>query len=344
MTNTAPIQPDPDFARGAALVQTGRYSEAVAVLRGVVVRDPYNHEALQHLAIAGLTTGDGALARDAIERALIVLPDCPEYLIVHAEACRSLGDLEAARADLTRLRDLQPTNFVAWNNAAVVEKAAGNRAAAAEMLQEAIRLKPDYVDAYYNYARLDAQYGDLNGAAAALAAARKLAPDDPRFRIEPAALQAAQPPPPTPNAEPPAPTGPTEPDPAPDLAAALVAGRLRATVDIARHGNAKGPLYAQADENQLLAVTVAIAIGGFFVIPAIWAGAAAAVLLIAYETLKGRYVRRRIERRLVAAVGRAPSRWAEYWRFGGIVLTDPANGRRAVAPDDDWRALLSPST
>jgi tetratricopeptide (TPR) repeat protein len=343
MHETAPNGPDPDFARGVALIQTGRYPEAVAALRGVVVRDPFNHEALQHLAIAGLTTGDGQLARDSIERALIVLPDCAEYLIVRAEACRLLGDLDAARADLTRLRNLQPTNFVAWNNAAVVEKAAGNRTAAAEMLQRAIRLKPDYVDAYYNHARLDAQFGDLEGAAAALAAARKLAPDDPRFRIEPAALQAAQPPPPRPPAAA-VPDAVQEPDPIQPLAEALAVGRLRAEIDVKLHGHAKGPLYAQADENQLLAAAVVIAIAGFFVVPAIWAGAAAAVLLVVYETTKGRYVKRKIEKRLVTTVVRDPARWVEYWRFGGIILTDPATGQSAAAPLDDWRPLVSPST
>jgi len=343
MHEAAPTGPDPDFARGVALVQTGRHVEAIGTLRTVTARDPFNHEALQHLAIAALVTGNGTLAREAIDRALIVLPECPEYLVVRAEAHRLLGDLAAARDDLARLRELQPGNFVAWNNAAVVEKAAGARAAAAEFLRRAIALKPDYVDAHYNLARLDAQYGDLAGAAAALAEARRLAPADPRFAIDPAALQAAQPLPPAPA---PAPTepAPPAPDPAPDLARALATGTLRADIDVKRHGTPKGPLFSQADENQLLALVVAAGIAGFFVFPALWAAIGAALLLAAYEAAKHRYVRRKIEKRLVATLLRNPARWHEYWRYGGIVLHDPKTGRKAAAPDEAWQPLLAPPT
>jgi Flp pilus assembly protein TadD/class 3 adenylate cyclase len=72
---------------------------------------------------------------------------------------------------------LRPDYPEALNNLAVVLRARGQGAEAAQRYQEALELRPDYPEAHYNYAALLASRGSLAGAASHFSEALRLRPD-----------------------------------------------------------------------------------------------------------------------------------------------------------------------
>lgn len=79
-----------------------------------------------------------------------------------------------AIAPLTRARDLQPANPLAWNNLGVALARRGRMAEAREAYQQAIALNPEYARAYQNLAETLNALGDRAGAEAATRAARDM--------------------------------------------------------------------------------------------------------------------------------------------------------------------------
>jgi|GEM_PF-4863079 len=328
------------YRQAVASLDRGDYAGAIAGLGALVARDPLHHEAFQHLAIAQLCVGNGEAALDAATRALILLPDCLEYLLVRAEAYRLAKDYDRARRDLAHAIALDPGCFAAYNNAAIVEKAVGNYALAEQRLEKALALKPDYLDAIYNLARLKAQTGALDQAAAQLAKARALRPDDPRFAVAPGALVepiAASPP-----ARPVARTA-ADDDRAllGVLAASLQAGQIRLVLDVKKLDHPDSPVSRQTDSNQVLAVAVAFVLALLFLAPLPVAGAATLVVVLAYMRLMPKYLETKLRNRIASDALASPDAWEKLWRYGGLGLEASDGSAKALSPAENWRSLVA---
>lgn len=322
----------------------GAYRAAADGFARIVAADPYDHIAFQGLAIACLCLGEYAQALDAITRALILDPTCVEYLIVRAEAHRKSNDLDRARADLQRALELAPSAFAAYNNLGVVEKAAGNYAAADGLFRRAIGLKPDYVDAIYNLARLSAQTGEMAAAEKCLAEARRLQPADPRFHVPVASLVEAAPTVPAVARAVEAPV-----DAGADrrllaaLAAQLEAGRVRLDLDVAKLSAPKSPVHRASDSNQAFALVFALMALAAWLAPLVASIPLALALLAGYQLLLPRYLRLRLEKRIRTQSAADLDEWQKLWHFGGVALAMAGDPPRNSDIRQDWRRFAEPA-
>jgi len=317
----------------------GAYAEAAAGFAAIVAADPFNHPAFQGLAIAYLCLNEGEKSLDAIARALILDPGCIEYLIVQAEAHRLLKDLPRARDSLERAIEIEPAHYALYNNLGVVEKVARNYAQAAALFQKAIALKPDYVDAIYNHARLSAQTGDFSESQRYLTQARQMQPADPRFQVAPAQLVEA-----------PTPTAAVAAVPVSDsmrahnadtqhlksLRAALDSGKIALHLDVKKLALPSSPIYRASDSNQAFAVAFALIALLAWQAPLLVSVPAALFILIAYQMLLPHFLKRRFAARIRSEAATDLDAWTKLWKFGGLTLADSAN---PGVPMSDWRDL-----
>ncbi len=84
------------------------------------------------------------------------------------------GRFQDAIAALTRARDLEPANPIAWNNLGAALARSGHLIAARQAYERAIALNPGYAKAYQNLGDVLLVLGDRSGARAASQRAREL--------------------------------------------------------------------------------------------------------------------------------------------------------------------------
>jgi tetratricopeptide (TPR) repeat protein len=89
-----------------------------------------------------LASGDSADALRLSDEALDAEPWAASALALRAEALQSAGRLDAARTDLRRAIDAEPSNWRHWFLLARLEAQAGRGSAAVAALAEARRLNP----------------------------------------------------------------------------------------------------------------------------------------------------------------------------------------------------------
>ena len=125
----------------------------------------------------------------ALQAAGVPLPDLLERARQHLEA----SERAAARRELTEALRLYPSSPAVHNFLGVVEAGEGRYAEAEKRFREAVRLAPDYTDAYLNLGRLYQENGakDPKAATKALAAYQSILKYDPSHaeaRFQSAAL------------------------------------------------------------------------------------------------------------------------------------------------------------
>jgi tetratricopeptide (TPR) repeat protein len=125
----------------------------------------------------------------ALQAAAVPLPDLLERARQHLEA----SERAAARQELTEALRLYPSSPAVHNFLGVVEAGEGRYAEAEKRFREAVRLAPDYTDAYLNLGRLYQENGakDPKAATKALAAYQSILKYDPSHaeaRFQSAAL------------------------------------------------------------------------------------------------------------------------------------------------------------
>lgn len=91
-----PPSQDPDVQRGLEYVKAGRDTEAVALLRGALAREPRDLAALVGLTEALLRLQDSRAAAEAAERAIRLDPRDPRPHELLGDALLALGNTEAA--------------------------------------------------------------------------------------------------------------------------------------------------------------------------------------------------------------------------------------------------------
>jgi protein O-GlcNAc transferase len=202
--------------------EAGRIDQAEALYRRVLSVEPRQPDALHLLGMAAFARGDHAVARDLVTQAIQAKPDEAVFhanLGIVLEALRCWPEAEAAYA---RAIELNPRNAAAINSLANLHRIGWQLDAAESCYRTAISVDPhfaaahsnlgnvfadrsdfeqandcyrraleidsNFVDAHKNLASSLHEQGRFNEAAAELARARALRPDDAALKIRSALL------------------------------------------------------------------------------------------------------------------------------------------------------------
>jgi len=150
------------------------------------------------------------------------------------------------------------------------------------------------------------------------------------------------PPPPPEIKRPPAPrpTGPDEREILVRLRALHEDGRIKVTVNRAKLSHMDFPLGLEADGNRW-AYAIVLAIIPIWWFLGTYAGIAGVLFGFAlYQTVGQRHVERRLQARIHDRGLAEIDDWRKLWRFGGVILTDPASGRTCLGPEGRWMAFV----
>ena len=132
----------PYSALGMLLVRTSHEQEAEGLLQQAIKLDAHNDAALRALADLRLRGGD-AKGAEAFARRATAEKDAPASAwVLLAVAERSLGDLAAAKTNLDRALDIEPTNIAALVERADLRAAEKDYERAIADLKAALELKP----------------------------------------------------------------------------------------------------------------------------------------------------------------------------------------------------------
>ena len=158
------------YERGAAHLRAGNRAEAERDLHRVLEADPDNVAARLTLSRTRLAAGDRGAAVQHADAVLAAEPDNAGALLIRGVARTGLGDVPGARGDLDAALAASPdeaTAVSAYRARAQVRFAAGEPAdAAVADLTEAIALRPEDPEPYFDRARKRIAAGDHDGALA----------------------------------------------------------------------------------------------------------------------------------------------------------------------------------
>ncbi len=137
--------PDTQNAIGIALSDSGRADEALRVFEKILEADPRNAVALQNAGITLLKKGDAAGALERFSRAFAINDKLPRAWNARGVAEAQLGRAPEAIASWRRATDLDPRQYDALFNMAIVAGKSGDRAAARDGLNRFIQTAPPAV-------------------------------------------------------------------------------------------------------------------------------------------------------------------------------------------------------
>ncbi|MCH8185174.1 MAG: tetratricopeptide repeat protein [Chloroflexi bacterium] len=132
---------------------------------------------LKAAALIGTSNENSQQESDCYQEALRLRPDYPQAHNNLAVVLKARGEEAAAAEHYREALRLRPDYPEAHYNHAVLLHARGSVASAAEHYCEALRLQADYVDAHYGYANLLRAGGDLAGAKEHYCQTLRLRPD-----------------------------------------------------------------------------------------------------------------------------------------------------------------------
>jgi len=164
---TAPVFAPAAYATAFALIQEGKYDEALTAVKAAVAADPLvTDEGLQleeaKQASASMRQADWRAAARSVEAALKRSPESPQLLRLHARVLAALRVYEASASQLRQAIRLDPRDERSRIALADVQVAAGQPAAAIETLRSAIRDLPDSGEAHWQLGRIAQAQGDAD--------------------------------------------------------------------------------------------------------------------------------------------------------------------------------------
>jgi Flp pilus assembly protein TadD len=149
---------------GIVYIQQGRMDKAIAVLEDSLRNEPFQPEALTHLAFAYLQAQNPGLALELIETCRRLHPDYKPALLQHGIMLLTQPDATQAIAVLREAVEAFPRLPGPRNNLAVALARSGDRAGAREQLNAILEMDPANFSALFNLGGLYAQ--ETNAAAA----------------------------------------------------------------------------------------------------------------------------------------------------------------------------------
>lgn len=142
--------------------QAGRLSQAAALYRKILARDPRCADALHLLGVVAHQTGQSADAVKLIRQAAAITPENPAIHSNLGEAYRHLRMLNEAVACFDTALALQPSYPTALNNLGNALHALGRQREALDSYQRAIALQPNDATIHNNLGNLFKDEGELD--------------------------------------------------------------------------------------------------------------------------------------------------------------------------------------
>ena len=173
-----------DISAWAAAAEQGRYTDAERGLEAIVARDPGHVEAHALLAWIANARGDERACSAALERVFALDAEHRAALAIALAQANRLDRRDAAIAIAQRLVSLEPGAAWAQYNLGATLARHGDIAGARDAYDRTLALEPAFVAALRARAWLSLESGDHDAAAADLARARALAPDETAVAIE----------------------------------------------------------------------------------------------------------------------------------------------------------------
>ncbi len=134
--------------------QAGKLTDAEAICRNILSRQPDHPGALHLLGMLAARAGHAQAGVDLLRRAIAIDPTAAEYHVNLGTLLEPLGKLDEAAAAYRQSIALRPNLPEAHNNLGNVLAARGELAAAESHFREAARLNPSYADAFFNLANV----------------------------------------------------------------------------------------------------------------------------------------------------------------------------------------------
>jgi tetratricopeptide (TPR) repeat protein len=183
------LQKDPDNAfatlvTGSAQMGMGRYPEAITAFRRYLQRVPTSAYAHHWIAVCSLRGGDPLAALREAEATLAVDPHFTDARVLRAGVHASRGAYDAAIADLRTAVETDPAKPALRLDLARVLAEAGHPAEARAEYAAILGLQGDYAPALTGLGALEAEGGDLLGAASHLRRALEIQPDQDEARFD----------------------------------------------------------------------------------------------------------------------------------------------------------------
>jgi len=187
------LDEEPNYAKGheelgRSLLQQGRADEAIDSLRRAVGIDPKLQSAQLALVQALGDAGRAAEAQSAMESFLRADP--ARELIAEAAQHHRAGRLEAAEGLYREVLRRDPRNLEALRLLAVIAIECEHYGQAEQLLKRAVEIAPDFLAAWVDLARAQAERFDLQAALASLQRADLLNPRSAQVQLQLASVLA----------------------------------------------------------------------------------------------------------------------------------------------------------
>jgi len=164
---------------GQALFTADRYDESILAYERVMALDSTPEAGVFHsLSLAYLATDNPTMARDVLNRGLMIYPNERVFYLAMAEAYRQEGDLDTVESWYVRALQRWPYDAQVWAKRAETAVAAGHLREAEEFFQEAVTIQPDDVGYWVGLAGAAVATNDWRLATEAFQSAMELRPDD----------------------------------------------------------------------------------------------------------------------------------------------------------------------
>jgi tetratricopeptide (TPR) repeat protein len=139
---------------GDALINysSGKYSEAVNSLSGLIKLNPHNEQYLKLLAKAQVASSNPAGASKTYSDLLDLGIADAELLILRSDCYRKTGENEKAMTDIEKYLEFYPENKSAISLAGKVEASSGDNLKALEYFSRNLKLHPNDADCYVDRA------------------------------------------------------------------------------------------------------------------------------------------------------------------------------------------------
>ena len=152
------------IAEAQGRFKEGRPGLARKTCRRILDVDQDNAEALHMLGILDIQRGAMISGVDLIRRAIAAEGDNFIYHNTLAGALSTLGELDEAASHYAMAVEIKPDFAEAWFNFANMERLRGNKEEAAEKFRRAVQASPGFADAYNNLGTQLMQLGRVDEA------------------------------------------------------------------------------------------------------------------------------------------------------------------------------------
>jgi len=170
------------------LQRAGRFQEAEAIYRQILLTAPDDFDALEGQGVLALQTGRAAEAVVHLQHAIRIRPDSAATYDFLATTLHELNRIDETIAAYKMGLRLEPGNWKSWNNLGTAQAILLQMLDAERSFQQALHLKPDYFPALVNLANTIAEPGRIEEAITLCQRALAIYPDDEMMRYLFAAL------------------------------------------------------------------------------------------------------------------------------------------------------------